>query len=56
VTRQEARKQDSELGLAAAEEYKSAACEELTQCDYSKMETVISNYKFRLTIYPVNRA
>jgi hypothetical protein len=54
VTRQEARKQ----------EYKESACEELTQyitarlsvvfncedfkCDYSNIETVIINCKFRL--------
>jgi hypothetical protein len=42
--------------IIAAEEYKRSAGEELTQCDYIKMESVISNCKFRLTIYPINRA
>jgi hypothetical protein len=40
----------------AAEEHKRSAGEELTQYDYSKIETVISNCKFRLTVYPINRA
>jgi hypothetical protein len=43
-------------GIIAAEEYKRSAGEELTQCDYSKIETVIGNCKFRLMIYPINRA
>jgi hypothetical protein len=38
------------------EEYKRSTAEELTQCDYSKIEAVISNCKFRVTIYPTNRA
>jgi hypothetical protein len=44
------------IGIRSIEEYKRSAGEELTQCDYSKIETVISNCKFRLTIYPVNGA
>jgi hypothetical protein len=56
VTRQEARKQESELGLGAAEEYKRSVGIELTQCVYSKIETVIIICKFRQTIYPINRA
>jgi hypothetical protein len=47
VTRQEARKQDSGLGLATAEEYKRSAGEDF-KCDYSETATVISNCKFRL--------
>jgi hypothetical protein len=56
VTRQEARKQDRELGLGAQKKIRGSAGEKLTQCVYSKIETVISNCKFRLTIYPINRA
>jgi hypothetical protein len=40
VTRQEARKQDSELGLAAAEEYKRSADEGFKN-DYSEIAIVI---------------
>jgi hypothetical protein len=39
----------------STEEYKRSAGEELTQCDYSKIESVIINCKFRLMIYPINR-
>jgi hypothetical protein len=53
LTRQEARKQDSELGLGT-EENKRSASEELTPGAYSKIESVIINCKFRLTIYPIN--
>jgi hypothetical protein len=42
VTRQEARKQDSGLGLAAAEEYKRWDGEDFTS-DYSEIATVIIN-------------
>jgi hypothetical protein len=54
VTRQEARKQDSGLGLAAAEEYKTSAGEDF-KSDYTEIVTVIIDCKFRLTIYPINR-
>jgi hypothetical protein len=47
VTRQEARKQDSGFGLAAAKEYKRLAGEDF-KCDYSEIGTVISNCKFLL--------
>jgi hypothetical protein len=40
VTRQEARKHDSGLGLAAAEEYKGSASEDF-KSDYSEIATVI---------------
>jgi hypothetical protein len=40
VTRQEARKQDSGLGLAAAEEYKRSAGEDI-KSDYNEIATVI---------------
>jgi hypothetical protein len=43
----EAHKQDSELGLGVQKNTRRSACEELTQCDYSKIETVRSNCKFR---------
>jgi hypothetical protein len=33
-----------------------SAGEELMQRDYSEIATVISNFKFRLMIYPINRA
>jgi hypothetical protein len=46
VTRQEARKQDSGLGLAAEKEYERSAGEDLS--DYSEIATVISNCKSRL--------
>jgi hypothetical protein len=36
--------------VIAAEEYKRSAGEELTQCVYIKIETVMSNCKFRQTI------
>jgi hypothetical protein len=36
------------IGRRSTKEYKESACEELTQCVYSKIETVISNCKFRL--------
>jgi hypothetical protein len=42
--------------IIVAEEYKVSAGEELMQCDYSAIATVISNCKFRLMIYPINRA
>jgi hypothetical protein len=42
--------------MIAAEEYKVSAGEEVMQCDYNEILTVISNCKFRLTIYPINRA
>jgi hypothetical protein len=42
VTRQEARKQDSEVGLAAAEEYKRWAGEDF-KSDCSEIATVIIN-------------
>jgi hypothetical protein len=34
--------------MIAAEEYKRSAGQELTQCDYCKIEIVIRNCKFRL--------
>jgi hypothetical protein len=42
VTRQEARKEDNELGLAATEEYKRWAGEGF-KSDYSEIATVIVN-------------
>jgi hypothetical protein len=50
---QEARKQDSDLGLGAQKKTRSAG-EELTQVDYSKIESVIINCKFCQMNYPVN--
>jgi hypothetical protein len=47
--RQEARKQDSEVGLAAAEEYKRWAGEGF-KSDYSETASVIIDCKFRLTV------
>jgi hypothetical protein len=43
MPRQEARKQDIELGLGAAEVYERSAGEELTQCVYNKIESIISD-------------
>jgi hypothetical protein len=51
---QEARKEDSRLGLAAAEEHKRSAGEDF-KSNYSQIATVIIDCKFRLTIYPINR-
>jgi hypothetical protein len=50
VTRQEARKEDSELGLAAAEEYKRWAGEGF-QSDYSETAIVLidCNSAWRIT-------
>jgi hypothetical protein len=45
-----------QIGLRSTKEYKESAGEELTQCDYNEIESVIMNCKFRLTIYPINRA
>jgi hypothetical protein len=47
--RQEARKQDSEVGLAAAEEYKRWPGEGF-KSDYSETTSVIIDCKFRLTV------
>jgi hypothetical protein len=43
------------IGIRSIEEYKRSASEELMQCAYSMVETVIINCKFRLKIYPINR-
>jgi hypothetical protein len=53
VTRQEARKEDSEVGLAAAEEYKSWAGEDF-KSDYSEIATVIIVIKRALNHESVN--
>jgi hypothetical protein len=42
------------IGTRSTEEYERSASEELTQCVYNKVETVIINCKFLLTIYPIN--
>jgi hypothetical protein len=34
------------IGTWSTKEYKESACEELTQCDYSEIKSVIINYKF----------
>jgi hypothetical protein len=43
------------IEIRSTEEYKESACEELTHCDYSEIESVIVNCKFRMMIYPINR-
>jgi hypothetical protein len=43
------------IGIRSTKENKRSAGEELTQADYSKIESVVINCKFRLTIYPINR-
>jgi hypothetical protein len=43
------------IEVRSIEEYKESAGEELTQCDYSKTESVIINCKLLLTIYPIHR-
>jgi hypothetical protein len=43
------------IGTRSTEENKRSTYEELTQCDYSKIESVIIYLLFRLTIYPINR-
>jgi hypothetical protein len=53
--RQEARKQDIEVGLAAAEEYKRWAGEGF-KSDYSETASVIIDCKFRLTVCLIKRA
>jgi hypothetical protein len=53
--RQEARKEDSGMGLAAAEEYKRWAGEGF-QSDYSEIAIVIIDCKFRLTVYLIKPA
>jgi hypothetical protein len=47
--RQEARKEDSGVGLAATEEYKRWAGEDF-KSDYSEIAIVIIDCKFRLTV------
>jgi hypothetical protein len=42
--------------IIAAEEYEMSAGKKLMKCHYSEIATVISNCKYRLTIYPINRA
>jgi hypothetical protein len=36
------------IGIRSTKEYKESAGDELTQCDYNKTESVISNCKFHL--------
>jgi hypothetical protein len=52
---QEARKQDSGVGLAATEEYKRLAGEGF-KSDYSETASTIIDCKFRLTVYLIKRA
>jgi hypothetical protein len=54
MTRQEVRKQDSEVRLAAAEEYKRRAGEGF-KSDYSETASVIIDCKFRLKVYLIKR-
>jgi hypothetical protein len=44
------------IGTRSTQEYKRSAGEELSQFDLNKSKSVITNCKFRLSIYPINQA